>query len=549
MESELTCPVCSEIYTKGLREPVLLPNCGHAFCRMCLCNVESAGSVHCPTCRKPHTGSSVSYLPTIFALLSLSENYTKPNTNETSCLHHGSLLEFWCRGCQEALCGHCLLTGHLKDGHIIETGKVFVAEKKQEILNCGSQLVKDINVKKELVIKQIKELMKQIVLNSVESEILHSSKTEAERLLHDLSNIHGIESVFTYLALIESLQTGTQKIPLSNNLSEERKTHDKCTACIEMENAQSLSRQVSSTMEEDTEESGRNTNTEFQSIPIDGNTGAVAAAVYVNEQSVTETMDECLSEKLIAGDSLSNNVENILQNHNNNQAFCTPPVTALRTKAPWPLQCCVVSNDGQKGKLRWENDKLHMYSLSRNQCDAQFMIQLCVVEWFISAENPEVFLDLGSEYHHLGRIYIRLFGYLRRAQHFLALCLGSLGPSYKYSKFHGVAKRGAPGETLAGGKYITSENTISSQGLIPELEWGGKHIREKREGLVVGASGSRPTEDAFFHICTKDQGGRKFACVFGEVVAGMHILKEAVQHMLQFDVLITDVGVVLSHGS
>ncbi|XP_066949874.1 uncharacterized protein [Macrobrachium rosenbergii] len=542
MDAELTCPVCQEIYTKDLREPVLLPGCGHTFCRTCLCSVETSGKVLCPTCRKRHIGSPMSSLPTIYALLSLSEKYKKPLNSEAPCLHHGSPLEFWCRRCQEALCGHCLLAGHLREGHVVEKGSVFVAEKKEEIVNSIAHLVNEVEMKKELIIKQMGELINQIALNTEESQILHDSKTEAENILKDIPNVNCIDSALTSQVLVNSLQMGTQKIPLSRTKMSDSSFCDKCKPCPDMEAESHPVRLESCTsVEEDAEDNREGMHTEPHS-PLE------KEANESFKYQVNETTDKYLGESInlgnVAGDVSERNSLVCSKNENLIQSN----LIALRTKAPWPLRCYVVGNDGRTGKLKWENDKLHMYSLSRAQNDAQFMIQLSVVEWLISAESPEVFLDLGSDQHYLGRVYIRLYGHLRRAQHFLALCLGSLGPSYKFSKFHGVAKRGAPGETLAGGKYITSENTISIQGLIPGLEWGGHHISEKRAGLVVGASGGRPTEDAFFHICTKDHIGRKFACVFGEVVSEMQVLRDAVYHMLQSDVQITDVGVILSQG-
>lgn len=77
MEEEVTCIVCSELYTRGSREPVVLPLCGHTFCRPCLCNLENTGRLSCPTCRQTYVGPPIDQLPTVFALLSLSEHFKK----------------------------------------------------------------------------------------------------------------------------------------------------------------------------------------------------------------------------------------------------------------------------------------------------------------------------------------------------------------------------------------------------------------------------------------------------------------------------------------
>lgn len=82
MEDELLCGVCREMYMAGQREPVVLPFCGHAFCRSCLVKLEEdsgelGSCLSCPTCRTPHKNVSVHALPPVFALLHLSENYRK----------------------------------------------------------------------------------------------------------------------------------------------------------------------------------------------------------------------------------------------------------------------------------------------------------------------------------------------------------------------------------------------------------------------------------------------------------------------------------------
>lgn len=154
---------------------------------------------------------------------------------------------------------------------------------------------------------------------------------------------------------------------------------------------------------------------------------------------------------------------------------------------------------------------------------------------------------MGTEEQLLGRVYIRLWGHLRRAHHFLALCMGTHGPSYRGSKFHGIAKRGCNGETLAGGKYLTDDGGSCVQGLIEGLEWGGPHIREKTAGLVVAASEGKPEQDALFHICTRDHPGRKFACAFGEVCAGMEVVHKAVALYPSHAINVLDCGLVLPY--
>lgn len=159
--------------------------------------------------------------------------------------------------------------------------------------------------------------------------------------------------------------------------------------------------------------------------------------------------------------------------------------------------------------------------------------------------QPEVFLDVSTDDRLLGRVYIKLWRHLRRAHLFLNLCMGTYGPSYRGSNFHGVAKKGSMGETLAGGRYLTDNGGVSVQSLMAGLEWEGQYMREKMAGLVVAARAGTPEQDALFHICTRDDPGRKFACAFGEVSSGMEVVHAAVALLPSRSVKIIDCGLVL----
>uniref|UniRef100_A0A670HXI6 RING-type domain-containing protein n=1 Tax=Podarcis muralis TaxID=64176 RepID=A0A670HXI6_PODMU len=47
---EATCSICLEYF----RDPVIIPECGHNFCRACLtqCWEKSEGEASCPQCRE-----------------------------------------------------------------------------------------------------------------------------------------------------------------------------------------------------------------------------------------------------------------------------------------------------------------------------------------------------------------------------------------------------------------------------------------------------------------------------------------------------------------
>nr|XP_053655008.1 tripartite motif-containing protein 3-like [Cherax quadricarinatus] len=538
MEEELTCSVCSEIYSAGSREPVVLPLCGHTFCRQCVHGVTEArdGVLQCPTCRTPHPHTPLHHLPTVYALLNLSETYRR--SERGVCNEHGSPLEFWCRGCQKSLCGHCLLDAHLQDGHTVVLATVFIEERKRDIQSLGTQLVQGIQTRTDSVIGGLVDLVKEIARGTEVSRVLSSSAQMVERILTDTAGLHSIDSVLVSSTLMESLQTEVQRISTSPAPLEEtpekgnRKT--RCISCSLLETSLEMSRQVS-VSEAEWQETSLD---EAEQTPHpDGQKQNTTWQTSVTSSQETNTSQEILEG---GGVSRSNSTSEGEAVEGSDGAAVGVP------KTPWPLRCCVLSSDNRTGELRTEQDRLHLHALKDNCATTHFVIHMSLLESLIN-EKPEVFLDIGVDGKILGRVYILLYGHLRRAQHFLALCLGTFGPSYRDSKFHGVVKPGAPGETLAGGKYVTPEG-LSVQGLMEDLEWGGKCIREKTVGLVVGASGGKPELDAFFHICTREDRGKKFACVFGEVVRGIEVLHDAVKHVRTRDVTVVDVGVVIPNS-
>lgn len=170
---------------------------------------------------------------------------------------------------------------------------------------------------------------------------------------------------------------------------------------------------------------------------------------------------------------------------------------------------------------------------------------MAVVESLVQSEYPQVFLELHAGERYLGRLIIRLWGCLRRAQHFKALCLASFGPSYTGSRLEYVGNKNQPGEFIVGGGYLDQDSKRSSRGLMDNLEWGGQYAGEDAEGLLQGAGGGHREYDALFCICSRSDAAGKSQCPFGEVVAGMEAVRAAVHHEPIADVRISRSGIVL----
>lgn len=157
---------------------------------------------------------------------------------------------------------------------------------------------------------------------------------------------------------------------------------------------------------------------------------------------------------------------------------------------------------------------------------------------FISSKKTRVFMDLSFDGKSQGRLQIMLWTHLRRTSHFLALCLGLLGPSYKGAKFDKTVDNGVGGKLFVGGGEVSSEE------LMGDLEWGGEHSGLGPEGVVAGWRDAQKSNGALFCVLLGDVPF-EFQCPFGRVESGLAILREAASHDPAKEVIIADIGVVL----
>ncbi|XP_045131948.1 E3 ubiquitin-protein ligase TRIM32-like isoform X1 [Portunus trituberculatus] len=86
-----------------------------------------------------------------------------------------------------------------------------------------------------------------------------------------------------------------------------------------------------------------------------------------------------------------------------------------------------LSETGGLSKVKVEEKGIHIYSLRPSSTAYTVAIKMSVLLECVSKDHPEVFLDLRAGERPLGRVYITLWGHMRRAQQFMALCLGTYG--------------------------------------------------------------------------------------------------------------------------
>ena len=128
LESEVTCPLCLDIFT----EPKRLP-CDHVYCRQCLHGLalrSTTGSISCPECRTdtpvpPNfdvtqfaTPHQVNRLVEMYQQnLKLAETETAEPQPATCKEHKSQPLALYCETCESLVCRDCIISSCARKNH------------------------------------------------------------------------------------------------------------------------------------------------------------------------------------------------------------------------------------------------------------------------------------------------------------------------------------------------------------------------------------------------------------------------------------------------
>ena len=100
---------------------------------------------------------------------------------------------------------------------------------------------------------------------------------------------------------------------------------------------------------------------------------------------------------------------------------------------------------------------------------------------------------------------------------------------------------------MEGGDYETGDGK-GGAALLPHIGQGGGYWKSGKAGAVWGLWNSPARVGAQFGITTRDRrpGDGSYGGVFGEVVDGLQVVKEAAQHRPITEVTVVQCGVLLS---
>ena len=246
--TELTCPVCLDLYTN----PKILP-CHHSLCQECLEGLpqerEAMGDTYylsCPTCRQrtevPREG--VGAFPVAFTLNNLKEitqslKKKASNPQQVTCNDHDKPLEVFCETCKTIICFHCTYRTHKNHKHalvsdyypkhyqMLHDSLMPVKGKKEALKKVLSDLAEregEIRKRGDEILVEIHIMVEEMIgiLRQSERKLTEQVKRVTDAKLEMLSG--QTKSAQTSLSLLEdvedyveqSLKTGTHQQVLNS---------------------------------------------------------------------------------------------------------------------------------------------------------------------------------------------------------------------------------------------------------------------------------------------------------------------------------------------
>ncbi|XP_053235249.1 zinc finger protein RFP-like [Podarcis raffonei] len=171
LREEATCPICLEYF----RDPVIIPECGHNFCRSCLiqCWEKSEGEASCPQCRETVEQGSIRRNQQLANVVEIAKKFSHLGGKKEGegkgrvCEKHQEPLKLFCQEDQSPICVVCNVSKEHKSHEVVPLEEAS-QEYKDQISSCLDNVRKE--REKILVFKADTEKESQDLLKQMEAE-------------------------------------------------------------------------------------------------------------------------------------------------------------------------------------------------------------------------------------------------------------------------------------------------------------------------------------------------------------------------------------------
>ncbi|XP_077778815.1 zinc finger protein RFP-like [Podarcis muralis] len=180
---EATCPICLEYF----RDPVIIHECGHNFCRSCLvqCWEKSEGEASCPQCRETVEQSSITRNQQLANFVEIIKKFSHLGGKEEGegkgrvCEKHQEPLKLFCKEDQSPICVVCDRSKEHKSHEVVPLEEAS-QEYKDQINSCLDNVRKE--REKILVFKADTEKESQ--------DLLKQTGAEREKMVAEFRRLH-----------------------------------------------------------------------------------------------------------------------------------------------------------------------------------------------------------------------------------------------------------------------------------------------------------------------------------------------------------------------
>ncbi|XP_060126811.1 E3 ubiquitin-protein ligase TRIM7-like [Zootoca vivipara] len=164
---EATCCICLEYF----RDPVIIHECGHNFCRSCLiqCWEKSEGEASCPQCRETVEQSSITRNQQLANFVEIAKKFSHVGGKEEGkgkgrmCEKHQEPLKLFCKEEGRPICVVCNVSKEHKSHEVVP-----LEEASQEFKDQISSCLDNVRKKREKILvfkadteKESQDLLKQ----------------------------------------------------------------------------------------------------------------------------------------------------------------------------------------------------------------------------------------------------------------------------------------------------------------------------------------------------------------------------------------------------
>ncbi|XP_060126761.1 E3 ubiquitin-protein ligase TRIM7-like isoform X1 [Zootoca vivipara] len=180
---EATCPICLEYF----RDPVIIHECGHNFCRSCLiqCWETSEGEASCPQCRETVEQSSITRNQQLANFVEIIQKFSHPEGKEDGegkgrvCQKHQEPLKLFCKEDGSPICLVCDRSKEHKKHEVVPLEEAS-QEYKDQISSCLD------NVRKE----RMKILVLKADTEKESQDLLKQTGAEREKMVAEFRRLH-----------------------------------------------------------------------------------------------------------------------------------------------------------------------------------------------------------------------------------------------------------------------------------------------------------------------------------------------------------------------